>query len=63
MQSGSQYCTKNIKSTRFIKNVIHLSTYAEKKDTIRKNWKKMKKFEKKILKKLEFFQKFVKKTH
>ena len=39
-----------------------MCTSAEKKDTIRKNWKKLKFFEKKYLKKLKFLQKSVKKT-
>ena len=42
--------------------VNYLCTSAEKKDTIRKNWKKLKFFEKKYLKKLKFLQKSVKKN-
>ena len=42
--------------------VNYLCTSAEKRTQLKKIWKKLKKIEKKYLKKLKFFQKFVKKT-
>ena len=59
----SLHCTKNNKSTRFMKNVNYLCTYAEKKDSIRKSLKILKILENKNLKKLKFSQRNCKKPH